>query len=229
MLQKPLSDVEFKHLLSMLPPVHMQQGPWITGGSARRLWQGEDWHQGDVDVFFVNEHQRAEWLAEFDRTWNYTYHKKHTICEEPSSIYDLFGASRHAGPRKHVPQAQMVMETENAITFELTYQMPDSRDFSSCKLQVIKVRHAASLQQLWQTFDFNLCCFAVDAQFVYADASAVQDVQAHEITPRHTQHSKNLPLRVFKHFSQGYHVDDELLKQAIRQIADKDVDWCNNY
>lgn len=228
MLQHKLHEnVEFQHVVSMLPPVHITQGPWITGGAARRLWQGEDWHKGDVDVFFVTDVQRLAWMAEFDKVWNYTYHMR--SAPEPQSVYDLFGPKCPMGDRKHLPQANMVMETENAITFDLHYKLSDQSEALTCKLQLIKVRHAESLQQLWETFDFNICCFAADAHSVYADAAALADAHAHEITVRHNHASKNLPLRVFKHFSQGYHVSDDLLRQAMRQIAEKDVDWCNNY
>lgn len=221
MQEKPHENAEFTHLLSMLPPLHMHEGPWITGGSARRLWQGEDWHQGDVDVFFVNDKQRLAWLTEFDQVWNYTYHKR------SENVYELLGCSRHSPARKHMPQASVAMETDNAITFELHYVM--DQEIKTCKLQIIKVRHAHSLHALWDTFDFNVCCFAADSHNVYGDPAAISDAQAHEITRRNSQHSKNLPLRVFKHFSQGYHVPDDLLREAIRQIAEKDVDWCNNY
>jgi hypothetical protein len=228
MMQEKLHhNAEFHHVLSMLPPLHMHEGPWITGGSARRLWQGEDWHVGDVDVFFVNDQQRVSWLAEFDQVWNYTYRKR---LPEPTPVkrysFELGVDEPHP---KHMPQASTILETDNAITFNLWYQLPTESEIRNCKLQVIKVRYAESLRALWDTFDFNVCCFAADAHKVYADPAAISDAETHEITHRNPQHSKNLPLRVFKHFSQGYHVSDELLKQAIRQIAEKDVDWCNKY
>jgi hypothetical protein len=123
----------------------------------------------------------------------------------------------------------MVMETENAVTFELVYRLPNSLEISKCKLQVIKVRHAQSLKELWDTFDFNICCFAADAHMVYADTAALADLATNEITLRHKAHSQNFPTRVLKHFSQGYHVNDQLLLQAVKQIVEKDVNWCNNY
>lgn len=218
-------NAEFLHLLNMLPCVHMETGPWITGGAARRLWTGEDWHKGDVDVFFVNDQQRVAWLAEFDKVWNYTYHKSHTQFGDISDV----SFSRSIPLQKHLPQANLALESENAITFDLYYRTPHDPQAHTCKLQVIKVRHAESLQQLWETFDFNVCCFAADAHRVYADPAALADAHAHEITVRHDHASRNLPLRVFKHFSQGYQVSDQLLRQAMRQIAEKDVDWCNNY
>ena len=221
------ANAEFLHVLSLLPPVHMQTGPWITGGAARRLWTGEDWHKGDVDVFFVNDQQRVAWLAEFDKVWNYSYHRKSDL--EPRKVFDAFDQITLKGPTKHTPQASMSVDTENATTFDLFYQLPQQSEVITCKLQVIKVRYADSLKQLWETFDFNVCCFAADAHRVYADPAALSDAHAHEITVRHDHASRNMPLRVFKHFSQGYHVPDQLILQAMRQIAEKDVDWCNNY
>jgi len=229
MQHKLHADAEFTHLVSLLPRINMESGPWITGGCARKLWCNQNWHMGDVDVFFVNDAQRVSWLAEFDQVWNFTYHKP--SVQEPTRLDMLFSTNSvyPAGPTKQWPQASMIMETDNACTFELYYQIPGDSEVKNCKLQVIKARYSNSLQDLWSTFDFNLCCFATDATHVYADSSALTDVELNQITPRNHTHSRTLPLRVLKHFSQGYHVSDQLLMQAVRQIADKEMDWCNNY
>lgn len=229
MLRSHHDNSSFAHLVQMLPPVDVEQGPWIAGGCARKLYDKSDWTKGDVDVFFVNDAQRLAWLTELDKTWNYTYSKVRLF--EPTGLDVMFGdhGKYPAGSKKTYPQASLIMETDNACTFEMFYQMPGETDVKNCKLQVIKARYSNSLQDLWKTFDFNLCCFAADAIKVYADPVALADVELNQITPRHDAHSRNLPLRVLKHFSQGYHVSDQLLLKAVRQIADKEMDWCNNY
>lgn len=225
--EKLHENAEFQHVLSLLPAVNMTTGPWITGGAARRLWQGADWHVGDVDVFFVNDQQRLTWLAEFNRTWINT--QRHVPELDITQVCELRGPTRKYSRQKPLPQAHLVMDSSNALTFELYYQLPGDTELKTCKLQVIKVRYAQSLHDLWKSFDFNVCCFAADAQKAYADPAALVDLHDNAISVRYHVASINLPLRVFKHFSQGYHVDDELIKKAMRQIADKEVDWCNNY
>jgi hypothetical protein len=128
-----------------------------------------------------------------------------------------------------LPQASTRVRTDNAITFDLHYAEPHTETTLECQLQVILAREALTLEELWKEFDFNVCCFAVDTNFVYADLLAVEDLNLNQITPRSEDPNKNKPLRVFKHFSQGYHVHDDLLKEAIKQICNKEVDWCNNY
>ena len=211
-------DPHFKHLLSMLPPVNIHTGPWITGGSARRLWEQKDWQVGDVDVFFANDRQRAKWCEEFGKTWNYP-----PCLKNAQSIQHIL----FKPVAKHTPQAYDVMETDNAITFDINYDY--NKIAQTCKMQMIKVRQAPSLMEIWSDFDFNVCCFAVDFEFLYADEQALQDLETNTITCRNINANKNRAPRIMKHFSQGYHVDDGLLLQAFKQICDKDVDWCNNY
>jgi hypothetical protein len=237
MMRKVLQDAEFKHLLSLLPPVNMQTGPWITGGSARRLWQGEDWHTGDVDVFFTSGAQRAQWLLQFNQVWDYTYERNKLkapslldrITPHKQADTVILLGDRSVSMQDPTPQAHVKMETDNAITFDLHYVMPGGMQIQSAKLQVIKVRDAQSLTELWQGFDFNVCCFAADDEHLYADPAALEDVQLNQITRRNPENSQNMPLRVFKHFSQGYHVPDHMILEAMKRIAEGEVDWCNNY
>lgn len=39
-------------IASLLPHLDFKNGPWIAGGSARRLLQGESLNAGDIDIFF---------------------------------------------------------------------------------------------------------------------------------------------------------------------------------
>ena len=39
-------------ITSLLPPLNFKTGPWIAGGSARRLLQSESLDAGDIDIFF---------------------------------------------------------------------------------------------------------------------------------------------------------------------------------
>jgi hypothetical protein len=43
---------QIKMLCDILPPMDIENGPWIAGGAARRLLQGQGLESGDVDLFF---------------------------------------------------------------------------------------------------------------------------------------------------------------------------------
>lgn len=43
---------QIKMIADILPPMDLKKGPWIAGGAARRLLQGESLEKGDIDLFF---------------------------------------------------------------------------------------------------------------------------------------------------------------------------------
>lgn len=225
------NNTQFAHLLSLLPTINLVQGPWITGGSARKLYDQSDWCKGDVDVFFSSAIQRSAWLAEFDRTWNYTNWRK--CDQEPSFTFskmtDILELRLQPQVPKLVPQATIKMETENAITFDLHYRLPDHTSAPTVKLQIIKVRQAASLQDLWQEFDFDVCCFAADAQYVMCTPEAKQNADHKLLSLNASASNKNLPLRLIKYVSQGFDAPPDQLLEAFERICDGDCEWEQNY
>lgn len=222
-------NTHFAHLLHMLPPVNVAEGPWITGGCARKLYDQLDWHKGDVDVFFSSAQQRSEWLTEFDKTWNYTHWRHSGPTSVANQISNIFQLEINPPTPKNVPQAEVFMETENATTFHLFYKLPDGSTAPTVKLQVIKVRQATSLTELWQEFDFHVCCFAADARYVICTPEAKQSADDRMLTVNSQAHNKNLPLRTMKYVSQGFDVHPDQLLQAFEQICDGDCEWEQSY
>lgn len=49
---------QIRDITDMLPMLDIKTGPWICGGAARRLQQGESLEGGDIDFFFPS---RASW------------------------------------------------------------------------------------------------------------------------------------------------------------------------
>lgn len=54
---------QLESVLDILPPLSLKFGPWCAGGAVRRIAQGREISDGDLDFFFSN---RAEW-AKFDK------------------------------------------------------------------------------------------------------------------------------------------------------------------
>lgn len=46
---------ELKSVLEVLPPLSLKEGPWVAGGCARRLLQGQSLKRGDIDLFFKSD------------------------------------------------------------------------------------------------------------------------------------------------------------------------------
>jgi hypothetical protein len=50
-------DKNFNKFILKLGRFDIDSGPWIAGGSVRKLWQGKDWDDGDIDVWFRYKEQ----------------------------------------------------------------------------------------------------------------------------------------------------------------------------
>lgn len=55
LLSFPVRDDRFRDLVEWA--CDLEQGPWIAGGSVRKVWQGLPWTGGDVDFFFRDRQQ----------------------------------------------------------------------------------------------------------------------------------------------------------------------------
>lgn len=111
-------------------------GPWICGGTARRLWQGEPWENHDIDLFFPNQDS-------FNRTL-------------------LLLWPHQGGHETH--------KTTNATTYNIQF------NDKNYKVQCICKEYYKTVYDLWQSFDFTVCCFATDGKLIMADINAAKDV-----------------------------------------------------
>lgn len=57
---------QLRDVLAVLPPLDLKRGPWICGGAARRLFQGESLEDGDIDFFFKTKASWDEFVKVLD-------------------------------------------------------------------------------------------------------------------------------------------------------------------
>lgn len=226
---KPIADSTWRYLIQTLPELNWQMGPWIAGGSARKLWSGLAWHTGDLDVFFANR-------AQFDQFKSELEHKLMPRCQMGASLpvqdFQLFSENHKIWftPKTHVLphadyQAHQHMHTENAITYVI-YHKHHEKPF---KLQLVKAQYTASLPELFDTFDFSVSCFAADAHEVRHTSEAAQDVVLRKLTLLNLRKPENLPMRVLKHMAYGFNADVTLLRRVEQQIKSGHVSWQPEY
>lgn len=208
MLSKPCTNSSFVQLLSSLGKFDLMEGPFVAGGAARRLWFGDNWPDGDVDVFFVNNLQRQQWQHQLEKRL-----PNHSV---ESSFFGLFGMHRK-------PNLYKAMETTNADTYHVQWQD------NTIKLQLIKTRYSSSVNELWQNFDFAASCFATDGQQLVASLTAVTSCENRQLIVNQVQQNKNLPLRVLKYHIYGFEANNELLMQAADAIVNGELDWNSDY
>lgn len=208
LLRKPLADERFQQLLKRLPPLDLERGPYIAGGCARKLWTGQKWDEGDVDIFFRDPLQRQTYTEKFENNWGISQGKRGDL------LTDLF-SSRSS--------SHLNMDTENAATYHLDFKK------SVLKLQLIKTRYSNSVTDLWKDFDFSISCFACDHREIIALPAAVDSAVSQRLTVNNPDFSKNLALRVLKYTVYGFSADDDILRQAADGIENGDHQCDRSY
>lgn len=236
---KPLNNSLFSYLLTLLPPVSLHKGAFIAGGCARKLYENTPWIQGDVDVFFAGDWERARWaeqlvskiasLPKQDHPHVVRMNKiDENLDESVKSILHLM--QNHAPEPPQLPSLIQAVSTDNADSYHLVFVDPeDANKVHTCQIQVIKTRYAHSIQDLWQEFDFTVSCFAVDANEIWAAPQAIADLGQKKLVLNNDENTKNLVMRVFKHHVYGFEVDDELLIHVADKIAEGDFEWNSSY
>ncbi len=204
MLSKRIDDQKLKRLISIIGPCNLETGPWIAGGCARKLWFGEPWDTGDIDLFFPS-------VESFKRT-----------CDILENIVNESIVSDHVldGPYSLKPKQSTspVHRTENAITYKIQIGriFPDLVD-----VQAIRKQWHASLKDVFDSFDFTACRFATDGKLIVADEVSVND-SANKML-RLTDGSRSATpkrvgaRRVIKYGIYGFCADREIMEELLSQ------------
>lgn len=212
---QPIHDESWKSFIKILPPLNWEHGPWIAGGSARKLFEKKCWKSGDVDIFFKNEEQM---LA-------YTHQLKVLNPPEPTrNAFDIDNLFLFSQKKSSVHQMFQVMETSNAVTYHV--ETPQDQ---VVKVQIIKARYSADLLQLWRTFDFTVSCFAADSTHVRFLPQGADHTRDKKLVLQAEQNTANLPLRVLKHMVYGFNPSKELLQNVAHKLEQGDYKWDTEY
>ena len=227
MLMQPVSDPVFHSLCQMLPPLSLQDGPWIAGGAARKLWEHKTWITGDVDVFFKDWEQFRQWQAEFCKTLTVQvedHYSKVSRAEKLNEIVEIW-CEKPLNHRKPQDKFYVKHKSENAIT----YSMPGVPPLAGVSLQMIKCRWASNLQGIWDTFDFFNCEFATDGHTILASDAAAESSLTKTLVLKDSSNTRNLALRTLKYHLYGFESSKETLLAALQQINDGSLVWDNQY
>ncbi len=129
-----------------------ENGPWIAGGSLRRLLDGEDsgpYGSFDIDVFCGKN----------------TCHKKVAAIVEFSNAL----LAKRAKARVSI----------DSLSLPLLQHLADKFAFENEDDQPIQVTHRpelATITELLEDFDFTVCQFATDGEYIYYPEQALRDL-----------------------------------------------------
>jgi len=170
----------------------MENGPWLAGSMARKLYMKEtpgysDWdiwvknnEQQDHVIQLLNNLQDTRIVHESDNAITY----KHQV-NDFSSLFD--------SPKK-------------------PFIEKEPKDIDEHKIQVIKRRHFDSVQDIIDNFDFTVCQVATDGKnFIFGNKTK-HDIE-HKIL-RHTHkepRTEGMIARIIKYTVYGFKADEDLI------------------
>lgn len=231
-IQQKHNNTRWQKLISRLPPLNIHKGPWIAGGSARKLYQGKEWHTGDIDVFFSSVAQRREWQKQFEERFDVQNSVLNPSRSDSSwtswSLSNCDDVVDMAWREKPSLYANVKVHTDNATTYELIDRRSNGT-VGSYEIQVIQARYHDSIEELWKGFDFTISCFAADEEYVYFTPNAAMHLAQNRIVLGGTSNPDNVALRIFKHHVYGFDVDADLLIKSIEMIDNGEYSWTQNY
>ena len=143
---------DFDKILDIIKP-SLENGPWIAGGFAMRLYAGMCVKDHDVDVFVRDEEQYSRLVNAFSEI--------NTSPESATLDFDGSLISYESKLRK-------AYETVNATTFHYVFQ---------CPVQIVKPKpNVTTLEDVLDTFDINCCKIATDGKEFVATESTYSDI-----------------------------------------------------
>jgi hypothetical protein len=204
---KPIACEQWKKFATRLPPLHTVEGPWVAGGAARRLWGSWEschWTGADIDVFFASELQFKNWQTQFLKEFKIDTGQARDDLLEFSMNYKAIG-------------------TPNAETYCVDFEG------KAVQVQLIKKAFYPTLELVWNSFDFDICCFAADKSHACARSSALHALRSRTIDVNNPDVKHNLTLRLLKHVIHGYQPSNALILEAVDKIVSGEIDWHTPY
>lgn len=188
-----VKDELYSKLIS--PHCNLQSGPWVAGGSVRKVWQGRSWHKQDIDFFCNGATQFSQLKHDIERigkiTNVYKTNNAHTYTislthGRDSSIFDVFA----------------IEPNENETNREI-------------KIQLICKRWYNSAVHVINEFDFTVAQFVTDGFTILTTPQAIEDCKTNKINlnPNHTN-SVSLR-RIIKYSAYGFEIPLDMFKNTI--------------
>ena len=186
-----LNNPKFQKAISRLGSFNLESGPWIAGGVVRKLWQNADWSSGDIDIFFSSDSQMRDMVTHITNTFHYNGNKS-----ENSVTWKI---------KKHL--------TGN--WFEQL--IPRNGEYI---FQGISKFYSNNINELFSQFDFTVCQFATDGNYIITTEDAIKDTIEKRI---HSPSNNITASRIMKYATYGFSPSLSDLKTAINHTIYENV------
>jgi hypothetical protein len=202
---KPVTDIRFKTVVEEIGKFNMTLGPWIAGGSIRKLWQDIEWRHEDIDIFFRNNHQFNVFVDNANT--------KKSIIDVFCDINDIH---IRPDPRTSKCHFSVQHDTANAKTYSVSIDGMNGNN--TFKVQAIRKFFPESAVALINDFDWNVCQFVSDGKHMWASPEAVDGIATNCIVLSKTSTRSIKSLRLIKYLAYGFDVDDNIFIDMLKNL-----------
>lgn len=185
---KTIEDIYHPHVL----------GPWVAGGSIRRIFSGEE-QNSDIDYFFNNENQLKDFKEYLER-------------KDSGAILRGSNDMNHSYVLPATKETVYDSETGNETPF--TKFVPEQ------KIQLIHFRYYNNPQDVIDSFDYTLSQFLYDGESFHFGDFALFDVARKRLVPHKISYAASTLRRMLKYANQGYTICAGGLGEILGQVAD---------
>jgi hypothetical protein len=184
---------------------HLPQGAYIAGGFMSAVMAGVKNYKGDVDFFFNSS--RA-----FEKLLN--------LLQDPGSatVYQNYKASIPVTNESfNLSHLDAMSQKFRLVNFEPT----DLTDPQRLKYQLVKLFWFDSAIHVIDSFDFTICQFATDGEYIYYNPRSLIDLNNKEII----FHQKKQPAlhgmrRILKYVGKGFNIKQSEYQDIAEAAAD---------
>ncbi|MGN7931193.1 hypothetical protein [Sphingopyxis sp. 22461] len=180
----------FAKALDRLPDIS-ERGPWIGGGSVRRLIAGQP-QDSDFDFFFADQAQFDAFCKDMKKRGADVQH------ENDFNITFL------------LPKAKAKPIGDD----EFTVAGPE------LKVQAIRLRFHPTLAETLEGFDFSLCKFGYDGTRLICGDYSLFDLASKRLVPDRISFGTSTLRRIIKYTKQGYTICSGGLASILQQVVD---------
>lgn len=208
-----VQDKEFTKLIS--PYCNLETGPWVAGGSVRKVWQGLPWQEQDIDFFFNGYKQ---FVSLKDRINEFGVVEKYCHVTDNAMTYKV----------NTDPTAKAV--AANDSIFNVFSSPMTLTELNQCQekpklqsIQLIRRQFFACAADVLHSFDFGLAQFITDGNVILTTNQALQDCtdKMIRVNPRHTKPIN--PSRLIKYAAYGFNPEIDLFKKAVKAVLEQGV------
>lgn len=163
-----------RNFIKKLPPLDLVEGPWVAGGSVKRLIQNEPF-KADIDIFFSSEIQRKQYLEKIEGML----------------------------VNKKLKQFKNYIDTKHTTMFFIEDKSIQCLN-ECLEVQLISRRYYDDIEALFSDFDFSICCFATDGDNIITTEEVLEDLVNKQFSLSSTNSACNTLFRLRKYMKNNY-------------------------